>query len=377
MKLSDLPDFDFVEVNPEQIINEIMEDYQRAYFEDTGEVKKLYPGDKIRIFLYTQALREIQLRQKINDTAKQNFVKYARDEKLDHLGAKVKTYREEDKPARTRMKVTASMSSSVARIIPAGQRFMPSDGTFFRTEMDHVMAPGEMEIIIPAVCEVPGSAGNGYAPGQINSMVEQQPFLISAVNVDTSQGGVDREDDDSFRERVHMAPEGFSVAGPEAAYIYHALAYSSLISDIKVYSEKGTGVVNLIVLLEDGELPAQAFLDGLYDHFTKDIRPLTDFVKPQAPSIVDYDAHVTYYIPSSVTDSATVKDQVERAFNEYLFWQKSKIGRDINPSELVFKLRKAGAKRVDVTLPTDTVITDTQVARDKNVNLVFGGMEDD
>ncbi|GEN83637.1 hypothetical protein SLU01_19490 [Sporosarcina luteola] len=377
MKLSELPDFDFVEINPEQIINEIVEDYQRAYFEDTGEVKKLYPGDKIRIFLYTQALREIQLRQKINDTAKQNFVKYARNEKLDHLGAKVKTYREEDKPARTRMKVTASLSSPVARIISAGQRFMPPDGIFFRTETDHVMAPGETEIIVPAVCEVPGSVGNGYAPGQINSMVEQQPFLISAVNIDTSQGGVDREDDDSFRERVHMAPEGFSVAGPEAAYIYHALAYSSLISDIKVYSEKGTGVVNLIVLLENGELPTKSFLDGLYNYFTKDIRPLTDFVKPQAPSIVEYDAHATYYIPSSVTDPSTVRDEIEVAFNEYLFWQKSKIGRDINPSELVFKLRKAGAKRVDVTLPIDTVITDSQVARDKNVNLVFGGMEDD
>lgn len=376
MKLSDLPDFDFVEVNPEKVINEIIEDYQKAYFEDTGEVKKLYPGDRIRIFLMTQAMREIQLRQKINDTAKQNLIKYARNERLDHLGVGVKTPRGESMPARTRMKITASQQSTSARVIPAGQRFMPPDGLFFRTETDHILPAGETELVVPAVCEEVGIIGNGYQPGQINSMVEQLAFMVSAVNIETSQGGVDREDDESYRERVHMAPEGFSVAGPEAAYVYHAKAYSSLISDIKVKSERGTGVVNLYVLLANGELPNQSFLDGLSDYFTKDIRPLTDFVKPQAPSIFEYDIDVTYYIPR-VIDTDGVKKKIENAFQEYILWQKSKIGRDVNPSEIIFKLKDAGAKRVEVRLPFDTVLNDTQIAKEHNVNIEFGGVEDD
>lgn len=377
MNLNDMPDLDFIEVNPEKVLNEILEDYQKAYFEDTGEIKKLYPGEKIRIFLYTQALREIQLRQIINDTARQNHVKYARGNNLDHLGQRVKTPREEAKPAQTRMKVMASQVSSAARIIPSGQRFMPPDGLFFRTEIDHVLRSGETEIIVPVVCEEVGSVGNGYEPGQINSMVEQQPFLVSAVNIDTSQGGVDREDDETYRERVHMAPEGFSVAGPEAAYQYHALAYSSLISDIKVYSERGTGVVDLYVLLENGELPTPSFLEGLSSYFTKDIRPQTDYVKPQSPTVVEYDIDVTYFIASGSIDPSVIQDRIERAFDDYLVWQKSKIGRDINPSEITYRLREAGAQRVIVTTPIHSVINSVQVARERLVNLVFGGIEDD
>lgn len=378
MRLKDLPDIDFIEVNPEKILNDIIEDYEKAYFEDTGEMKKLYPGDKIRIFLYTQALREVHLRQIINDTAKQNLTKYARNEKLDHLGWGVKTPREEAKAARTNMRVIASIASLSARIIPVGQRFTSPDGLYFRTEKDHVLEPHETEIIIPAVCEEKGTIGNGYKPGQINVMVEQLPFLISAENIDESQGGVDREDDDSYRERIHIAPEGFSVAGPDGAYIYHALSYSSLISDIKVSSEKGTGVVDMTVLLIDGELPSESFLEGLSNHFTKDIKPLTDFVNPRAPKVIEYDVDVVYYLPSSfLSNLSDTQFKVETAFQEFLLWQKSKIGRDINPSELIFKLRQAGAKRLEINLPTHTVVKDDEVARERLVNLVFGGVEDD
>ncbi|MEK5069823.1 baseplate assembly protein [Sporosarcina sp. FSL K6-1508] len=377
MKLSDLPDFDFVETNPELILNNIISDYENAYFESTGVKAKLYPGDPMRIFLYTQALREIQLRQIINDVGKQNFVKYARSDKLDHLGSGVKTFRGKPGYAKTRMKITASQSGQAARLIPSGQRFTPADGLFFSTEEDYVLNAGESEIIVPVVCEEFGDVGNDYSPGEINVMVEQLPFMISALNLDATQGGVDKEGDEPFRERVHLAPEGFSVAGPEGAYIYHAKSYSSLIIDVKPLSEEGSGVVDLYVLLADGELPSQGFLDGLHNHFSKDIRPLTDRVKTHAPSAVVYDAEVTYYIPSEVTDTAAVKSKIETAFQEFLKWQKLKIGRDVNPSELIFKLRDAGAKRVEVTLPTHIVVSDTEVAKERLVNLVFGGVEDD
>ena len=188
---------------------------------------------------------------------------------------------------------------------------------------------------------------------------------------------MDKEKDESYRERVHLAPEGFSVAGPEGAYIYHAMAYSSLISDIKVSSVKGSGVVDIYVLLTDGTLPSENFLEGLVEYFGKDIRPLTDQVKAHAPRTVVYDVKVTYYIPSGVNDTSAVKREIEESFQQFLKWQKLKIGRDINPSELVYKLRSAGAKRVEVELPTHTVISDVEVAEEGQVNLVFGGVEDD
>lgn len=147
-----------------------------------------------------------------------------------------------------------------------------------------------------------------------------------------------------------------------------------MIEDIKATSVKGTGVVDLTVLLKNGEIPSESFLVGLQEYFTKDIKPLTDFVQARAPEKVHYDIEVTYYISSKNFDTTEeIKSKIETAFNKFLLWQKSKIGRDINPSELVFLLRDAGAKRVEVISPTHIVINDNQVAQDNSVELVFGG----
>lgn len=378
LKLIDLPDISFVEINPEKTLNDIITDYEDAYFESTGKRKKLYPGDPIRIFLYTQALREIQLRQVIDDTAKQNLLKYARGERLENLGAMVKTYREKEKASKTRMKISFSQNQQHARILPAGIRFSNAIGLYFVIRNEVVLPAGDTELIVEVDCEQAGEVGNGIQPGEINIMVDQLPFMVSAINLDVTQGGVDEESDERFRERIHLAPEGFSVAGPDGAYIYHAKSYSSLIEDIKATSVKGTGVVDLTVLLKNGEIPSESFLVGLQEYFTKDIKPLTDFVQARAPEKVHYDIEVTYYISSKNFDTTEeIKSKIETAFNKFLLWQKSKIGRDINPSELVFLLRDAGAKRVEVISPTHIVVNDNQVAQDNSVELVFGGLEDD
>ncbi len=43
------------------------------------------------------------------------------------------------------------------------------------------------------------------------------------------------ESDDDYRERILLSPEGFSVAGPELAYIYFALCADSDIKDVSVH----------------------------------------------------------------------------------------------------------------------------------------------
>lgn len=377
MSLNDLPDITFVVTEPEQILANIITDYENAYFESTGTKKSLAPADPIRIFLYTQALREIQVRHLLNDTAKQNLIKYARGGSLEHLGSFTRTPRIGEKSATTRMKLNFSKNEMTNRIIPSFTRFSTPSNVYFRTKEDYVLSAGAIELIVSVECEEPGDIGNGFAPGQINIMVDPLPFMISAVNIDETQGGIEEEDDNKYRERIYLAPEKLSIAGPEGAYIYHALSYSPLISDIKVISPKGTGLVNIYVILNDGNLPSEEFLTGLVKHFSKDIRPLTDYVQAYSPTVVEYDADVTYYISNSTKEITEVQSNIEEAFQQFLYWQKTKIGRDINPSELVYKLRMAGAKRVEVTLPTHTIIEGIEIAQDRTVNLAFGGLEND
>ena len=53
-------------------------------------------------------------------------------------------------------------------------------------------------------------------------------------------------------------------------------------------------------------------------------------------------------------------DLVEAAVDAYESWQR-KMGRDINPTELGYRVRAAGAKRVKLAAPADIVIEKTQL----------------
>lgn len=377
MSLSDLPDITFVETHPELIISETINDYENAYFESTGERKVLQPGDPIRIFLYTQALREIQLRHVINETAKQNSVKYATGASLDILGARVKTPRNKAKAARTKMLLKFSQAFSYIVTIPQGMRFSPGSNIFFETETVNELKPGEQELIVNVIASEAGKAGNNFFVGQINVIVDPLPFLTEATNLEMTQGGSDIEEDDDYRLRVYLAPEGLSVAGPESAYEYLAKSYSSLIEDVRI-TNPSDGVVDLRIILKNGELPTPTFIEGLLNFFGKDKRPLTDKVQASAPDVVLYNLNVSYYVSeSNASKLATIQNNVEEALKEFIVWQKSKSGRDIDPSELTFKLKTAGAKRVEIISPPYHALSEIQVAHVDQVTCVYGGLENE
>lgn len=65
------------------------------------------------------------------------------------------------------------------------------------------------------------------------------------------------------------------------------------------------------------------------------------------------------------------------AVNAYVLWQRSDIGKDINPSELEHRIRAAGAKRAVIRSPAFTVVSTTERRSPGTVNLVYGGLEDD
>ena len=93
---------------------------------------------------------------------------------------------------------------------------------------------------------------------------------------------------------------------------------------------------------------------------------------------VDYDLELTYYINNSDSTSAsTIQSKVNAAVEEYIVWQRSKIGRDINPSELIQRIVSAGAKRVEVVKPVFQKIAKDAVAKLGTKKVTYGGVEDD
>ena len=85
-----------------------------------------------------------------------------------------------------------------------------------------------------------------------------------------------------------------------------------------------------------------------------------------------------YYINTSDSNSAfAIQSKVKTAVDAYIFWQGSKIGRDINPDELIARIKYAGAKRAIVSEPTFRRIGETAKAECIRMNVVYGGLEDD
>ncbi|RNB63310.1 baseplate J/gp47 family protein [Brevibacillus centrosporus] len=372
--LSGLPDIDFISVDAEKITNDII-----SVYEGLAD-RTLYPGDPIRLFLTALAQLIIQQRVLINETGKQNLLRYANGDNLDHLGAGSNVTRLESAASRSTQQFVLSTVLTTTVVIPAGTRVGPQAGgtVFFETIDTLEISPGSLSGMVEIICTTPGESGNGYLPGQINVLIDPIPYIQNVSNVTTSSGGTDRESDDAYRERIHIAPESFSTAGPEGAYEYFAMSASPLIVDVSV-RETSPGVVEIRPLLKDGGLPGQEILDLVLETCSdRKVRPLTDNVQAFVPEQVPYDLNVTYWIGKSNSSMvATIQSNVEQAIKNYKLWQCSKQGRDIDPSELTTRVKNAGAKRVMVTAPIYQSVERYQVAKLNTENITYGGLEDD
>lgn len=377
-ELENLPDISFIDNTTLESIEEQMKsDYEMKYEEVTGESIVLSRADPATLILYACAVQLYQGYKYIDRAGKQELLKYTYGDHLDHIAARAGIAREQAKPARALVRFTLSDIRENIVYIPQGT--MVTNGSeYFETESHATIQPGNIYSDVECVCTVDGSEGNDLVAGEINVLVNPIPYIASVSNTEKTAGGTDIEDDDSLKERIYYAASRYSVAGPEGAYEYWVRTFNADILDIRVTSENPVEVV-IEFIMADGELPTSGIITGLQNYLqNQQIRPLTDKVTVKAPDTVDYKINVTYYINSSdLSKEQTIKANVEEAVNQYVIWQRSKIGRDINPSRLIQMMISAGAKRVELTLPEFQAIGAANVAKNISKTVTYGGIEDD
>lgn len=372
MALKNLEKLKFIDANPEEMEIHILETAERLL------KRKLARADPLRLFLLAIEALQIQQRLLFDKMAKMNVLAYAKGGYLDHIGALVGTERISARPATATMKLTLSAVREQAVIISKGARITAGDNIYFALNENTIIPAGELFVTASATCTESGQRGNGYMPGEINRIVDPVPFWAAASNTTKSEGGADVEDDEAYRERIHESPEKFSTAGPTLAYEYHAKSASALISDVSVDSP-APGEVNVYPLMRGGVIPGSEILALVTEKVNdKSIRPLTDKVSVKAPERVTYDVDAVYYIDRrDATEAAAIQSRAEKAVQEFIMWQKERLGRDINPTELYYRLREAGVKRAEIKLPVFTATNRKQVAVADHVNVRFGGVEDE
>lgn len=372
MGLKNLENLKFVDANPEEMETRILEIVEGLL------ERKLARADPLRLFLLGLEAAMIQQHLLFNWMAKMNLLAYARGGYLDHIGVLVGTERLPASPATVTMRLTLSATREQVVIIPKGARFTAGDNIYFALSENAIIPAGELSVMASATCTESGVQGNGYLPREINKIVDPVPFWAAAENITKSEGGADTEDDESYRERIHEAPEKFSTAGPSLAYAYHAKSASALIADVYAHTP-APGEVDVYVLLRGGAVPGEEIISLVSAKLNDaSIRPLTDKVTVKAPAPVTYNVDAVYYIDRrDATEAAAIQKRAESAVQDFILWQKEHLGRDINPTELYYRLREAGVKRAEIKLPVFTKTEKNQVAVADQIKVTFGGLEDE
>lgn len=218
------------------------------------------------------------------------------------------------------------------------------------------------------------------------------------------------ESDADYRRRIWLAPEGFSVAGPEGAYIFHALSASpdvldasatsptpddirqiiadvlaahsadqALVDDMKAALDAADwpGDVTVSILSRQGDGSASAdLITAVSSALTDDdVRPLTDHVKVQSAQIIPYAVEATIYTYAG-PDAAVVIAASTQRLNDYIA-ESHRMGRDVTKSGLYSVLHSPGVQRVELVSPAGDVVVDrTQAAYCTGVTITSGGVDE-
>lgn len=364
----------FLETDAETIRSQIITGFEQA----SGDT--LAAGDPRRLFLLSIVDVIIQQRTAINLAAQQNLLSYAQGGYLDALGQLLAVERMAESKAVTTIEFTLSQALGSVYTIPAGTQVTNGVVTF-ETDEDLLIPIGQTKGEMSASCTVAGPVGNDYLAGQISTIVTPMTFVSGAQNTTITTGGADAESDPDFADRIRLAPNSFSVAGPEKAYVYHAKSVSPAIIDVKVDSPT-PGEVDVYVLLTDGTLPTEDTLEQIEEHLSdENIRPLTDYVVVKAPTASNYEIELHYWISQEDSSKAAqIQADVEAAVEQYRLWQQTKIGRDITPGKLLQLVFAAGASRVDDSKMKPAAwkkLEAMQVAQCTKVSVVYEGYKDE
>ncbi|WP_267382605.1 baseplate J/gp47 family protein [Sphingomonas sp. GC_Shp_6] len=215
-----------------------------------------------------------------------------------------------------------------------------------------------------------------YATGanldQLAAVFGISRLIITPADASTGAAVV-YESDDSLRQRVTLAPEAYSVAGPELAYVAHAKSASGDVADASAVSPApGEVLVSVLSAVGDGTASDDlvAAVNAIVASPT--IRPLGDHVTTASAQIVHYDltAALTTFSGPDVT---IVLAAARAAIDAYLATNRL-LGRNHRTAGIEAALVVAGVENVTLASPlADILCDDTQAANAAAITITHAG----
>lgn len=380
--LLNLPEIDFLSdlnITQETIAGEMLEDYQSKYEELTGKEITLYPAHTERLKMQIVAGEIYQTYEYISYLFSQNFIQYMDREVLENWGATLGYAETNIKAATCILQFSVNDVLDFDVEIPAGTMATAGDDVYFATDESCILQAGESFVEVSATCTEEGTVGNDYVAGQINVLADLVLNISGVENCTKSSGGQDEYDDETLRENIFMFPSTYSTVGPNAAYEFFVKAYSADIVSVNVVQNNETAEVDIYIMLADGKIPDEKYCKAVADYIAGlENTPADDKIYVKAPEVIRYKISGKYYISESNRENETIiKESVIEAAQYFVSECHENIGADIVPDKLIEVARVAGAKRLEITSPVFTQVTETQIAICDSVELAYGGLEDD
>lgn len=372
--MRELPKPEFVKIDPAAIEAELIARYEQV----SG--KSLFPAQIERLFINQVAYSEVRLKAAIQNAGEKLLVRFSSGPILDYLGDLVGTPRLLAVGAVCIFQFVVSEAQSQDRLIPTGTRVTTQNSAVaFLTRQDAVLKANTLTVQVRAICETAGVIGNGWAIGQINTLVGQPFAGLTASNTTVPGDGAEDESDDHYKERIILAPEAYTTAGSRGAYRYHALSIHQSIVDVAVRGPDDglpDGEVAIHPLTETG-MPTASLLEQIERYLSGEkLRPLCDTVQAQMPERVDW------RIKSSITlypwaDKEPVLAAVKKAAEDYAQELRAGLGIDIVPEQLNAKLQVMGVYRSALELPTVPVELPLHGWADcSDIEILYAGVAD-
>ncbi|ANI16765.1 baseplate assembly protein [Pseudomonas citronellolis] len=185
-----------------------------------------------------------------------------------------------------------------------------------------------------------------------------------------------KEGDASLRNRVQLAFEKLSVAGPRNSYIAHALGADGRVADVTVISPAPCEVLVSVLSLEGDGTASEEVLQAVVARLNnEDVRPVADRVTVQSAQIVPYTVDATLYLYPG-PEAELVRAAAETALLQYIAEQR-RLGRDIRLSAVYAALHVEGVQRVELDPSVvDVVLDETQAAYCTGYSIVVGGSDE-
>jgi phage-related baseplate assembly protein len=359
----------FAQTDPAAITADLVSQYESL----TG--RTLYPAQYERLFISLLAYLTVLNRNALQQACLQQLVLYATGTALDHRGLEMDTPRLGALPALTTLRFTLPAGLVSDTLIPAGTQVQTKDArAIFATALALVIPRGAVTGDVAAQCQTPGSAGNGYQPGDVCNPMDLLPAISGVLNITETSGGTDPEDDEHYRQRILEAPSRFSVAGPAGAYRALAFATHPDILDVTV-EEARPGVVAVYVLLASG-LPSADLLAQIQSALSQEtVRPLCDTVEVLPPVQAPFAIQANLTILASA-DATTTLAAAQAAAEAYRQDRQAGLGRDLVDSQLIKILSVDGVYQVQLSGWTNQVLGPSQWACCTGISLTITGVAD-